>query len=608
MRVRGKSEEVLRTLSDRKKGGRISHRVIEDMLAAANILEVLEREYDLYFDEGSKGWWNTNCPLPGHDDSSPSFGIHPESGMYHCFGCIASNEPIVTKDGIIPLSEIKPGNFVLGKNGDWDRVLFVINKGVRNCIKFETSVFRSDGLVLTEDHRCLVVKLDDVSRWLPYMVKHPARGLKYLSSARAKKRSKRYQGKLKLTEVLARDVSLGDYMAYPVISEYLRKNEPVKTTVPYGKNGATIEFCLPCHEDIAWLYGLYLAEGSIGRGYVCFSLHRNEAETHGRKAIELIKKHFNVEGAISFPRSRPNSCEVHFCSTALALALATAFGSGAQNKKLPPECMIWPANVQKQLLQGHRDGDGRRRDGVVSTISHDLAHGIFHIAIQAGEHPSIVKYPSSTDGVCHSEFWTINTLRPSVRAFFEDIEGTQYYLTRLDRICDSGSTSVFDITTESTNSFLTKLGIVHNCGEKGTLLTFIQKVEGLSFPEAVARLSLITGIGIDEEQGELHRTVRDIKDAIDDYLSRSADTNLPGGMSEPAFLRAVAARVREFEAKSEHHPEAIRFADELYQEMDHMVYEQNHKGLTSFWAGLGKRMRAKLTSLRAESAEVTADA
>lgn len=232
MRVRGKSEEVLKTLSDIKKGGRISHRVIEDMLAAANILEVLEREYDLYFDAGTKGWWNTNCPLPGHDDNSPSFGVHPESGMYHCFGC----------------------------------------------------------------------------------------------------------------------------------------------------------------------------------------------------------------------------------------------------------------------------------------------------------------------------------------------------------------------------------------SEKGTLLTFIQKVEGLSFPEAVARLSLITGIGIDEGQGELHRTVRDIKDAIDDYLSRSADTNLPGGMSEPAFLRAVAARVREFESKSDHNPEAIRFADELYQEMDQMVYEQNHKALTSFWAGLGKRMRAKLASLHSETLEGGNDA
>jgi hypothetical protein len=222
MRVRGKSEEVLKALSDRKKAGGISQHVIDDMLASANILDVLEREYDLYFEAGSKGWWNTNCPLPGHDDSSPSFGVHPESGMYHCFGC----------------------------------------------------------------------------------------------------------------------------------------------------------------------------------------------------------------------------------------------------------------------------------------------------------------------------------------------------------------------------------------GGKGTLLTFIQKVEGLSFPEAVARLSMITGIDINEEQSELHRTVRDIKAAINDYLSRSAETDLPGGMSEPAFLRAVAARIREFEAKSGHQPDAILFADSLYKEMDQMIYQQNHKGLANFWAGLGKRMRDKLASIR----------
>jgi DNA primase len=28
-----------------------------------------------------------SCPIPGHEDSSPSFTIYPESGRWYCFGC-----------------------------------------------------------------------------------------------------------------------------------------------------------------------------------------------------------------------------------------------------------------------------------------------------------------------------------------------------------------------------------------------------------------------------------------------------------------------------------------------------------------------------------------
>ena len=138
------------------------------------------------------------------------------------------------------------------------------------------------------------------------------------------------------------------------------------------------------------------------------------------------------------------------------------------------------------------------------------------------------------------------------------------------------------------------------CSEKGNLLTFIQKVDGLSFPEAVARLSVISGIGIDDTQGELHRTVRDVKDAIEDYLSREAETDLPGGMGEVTFMHAVANRIKEFEQKADHSAEAIEFSDSLYNEMDSMIYVQDHQGMKKFWSGLGQRMREKLATIEHE--------
>ena len=62
--------------------------LIEEIIEALDIREVIEEEYNLVFEEpNAAGWWHTNCPLPGHRDSTPSFGVNPELRMYKCFGC-----------------------------------------------------------------------------------------------------------------------------------------------------------------------------------------------------------------------------------------------------------------------------------------------------------------------------------------------------------------------------------------------------------------------------------------------------------------------------------------------------------------------------------------
>jgi len=36
---------------------------------------------------GFKAGRSTTCPLPGHDDGKPSFGVFAEGKAYKCFGC-----------------------------------------------------------------------------------------------------------------------------------------------------------------------------------------------------------------------------------------------------------------------------------------------------------------------------------------------------------------------------------------------------------------------------------------------------------------------------------------------------------------------------------------
>lgn len=60
-----------------------------------NIIEFMESEYDSGFIYSkSSNWANTNCPMPKHDDSSPSFGVSIDDNLYNCFGCGAKGDII----------------------------------------------------------------------------------------------------------------------------------------------------------------------------------------------------------------------------------------------------------------------------------------------------------------------------------------------------------------------------------------------------------------------------------------------------------------------------------------------------------------------------------
>lgn len=53
-----------------------------------SIVDYMESEYDSGFIfSKSSNWANTNCPMPKHADSSPSFGVNIENNFYNCFGC-----------------------------------------------------------------------------------------------------------------------------------------------------------------------------------------------------------------------------------------------------------------------------------------------------------------------------------------------------------------------------------------------------------------------------------------------------------------------------------------------------------------------------------------
>jgi DNA primase len=56
-------------------------------------LEEVARRYTDLESVGGKAWFTGRCPLPTHEDRTPSFYIYPP-GRYHCYGCGGSGDVI----------------------------------------------------------------------------------------------------------------------------------------------------------------------------------------------------------------------------------------------------------------------------------------------------------------------------------------------------------------------------------------------------------------------------------------------------------------------------------------------------------------------------------
>lgn len=136
------------------------------------------------------------------------------------------------------------------------------------------------------------------------------------------------------------------------------------------------------------------------------------------------------------------------------------------------------------------------------------------------------------------------------------------------------------------------------CGASGDLLTFVRKMEGLSFKQAVERVMLITGLNIAEEGGQVYKTLRDINWTADEFLNYTIEYNLPGGISPVQFLRSVSDRLKNFESKVEHDEVELDWVDTVYQRADNAVMKEDYKSLNKLWKNLSNEMKERLYAYR----------
>ncbi len=334
---------------------RIAQRSIEEVREAANIVEVAS-EFTALRRQGAR--FAGLCPYPDHQEKTPSFSVAPERGFYYCFGCLEANERIWTSRGLIPIAATEVGDEVIGLDG---RRETITDKWFKSgpTLRIRTGAAK-EGIELTPDHQCVFLSREEALRAIPGVhIRYSGKDEVRFSS---KLRKKNALGP-RLSVHDASDVRSGDFWLYPVISEEDRKNDPLlgeHVIKPYTKGPRTERVeKLHVNTRTAWLYGVWLAEGSLYRGGLKWSFGVDE-EVLASRVMRILDEEFG-KASSKFVRLDKNICEVTCSNTHLAALFGYWFGRGCANKRVPAQMLGWTAGCQAALVQGYFDGDGSTR-------------------------------------------------------------------------------------------------------------------------------------------------------------------------------------------------------------------------------------------------------
>ncbi len=131
------------------------------------------------------------------------------------------------------------------------------------------------------------------------------------------------------------------------------------------------------------------------------------------------------------------------------------------------------------------------------------------------------------------------------------------------------------------------------CQERGNLINFIRIVDGLSFNEAVEKLSLLAGVDIANSNLSAYRALRDIDTTVKAFLNDQSNSKLPAGISPVEYMRNIAERLRAYELKVNSDENELVWVDSIYKEIDAKDIKDDQKGMSQIWSSLTKEMKER---------------
>jgi len=241
----------------------------------------------------------------------------------------------------------------------------------------------------------------------------------------------------------------------------------------YGWRGKQKSFPsqIELDEDLYWLIGLYIAEGSCSKNSVYFSLNIKEIEII-EKIKQIVKKKFSLETRLRFLKQCPNCVNVCVSSTAFVHFMKSfVFGNSVQRTKQVNYNLL-NKNYLKSLLEGIFAGDGyidnRRKDlRHITTVVPHLAYFYFQLVASCGFHPSIKLFQNfgfqknqKKLAIYHIS-WSVNRTKRNFEKLVDGKHFWAYKIKKIEKFYYKGQ--VYNLEIEDEPSYTTGLFLVHNC-------------------------------------------------------------------------------------------------------------------------------------------------
>ena len=453
---------------------------------------------------------NYRALCPFHKEKNPSFYVSPERQIWHCFGCFLPGTLIKTEKGFHKIEELKIGDKVLTHRGRYMPVIRTLWRPYKGEI-VEIKVRKSNEIIsLTSDHRVYVIKTKNCI--------YKNRTTRICQWRCDKKGCPRFYLNYKIEKVPASQLSLNDFLLYPVnreikdveiidLEKYYHRKES-----NFGVKIGEIPTKIKVDEKFLKLLGYYIAEGSNHRAYIRFSLGGDEIE-FAKEIIKLIKEIFGIKGSIHERKKGKTGIEVTACNSKLADIFGNLCGKGAENKHIPFELQFLPPEKQRIILDAIWKGDGtiskvrgckeERTYKSIGTTSLILAEQLRDILLRLKIAPSISIREEKIDkkGVHHKKHFVVSWQEEYKLNFthFYEKDGVLYWLLPIKEIRKryyQGDT--YDLTVAEDHSYVATNFVVSNCGRGGDIFRFVMEIENVDFPEALRILAKKAGVELKE--------------------------------------------------------------------------------------------------------------
>jgi DNA (cytosine-5)-methyltransferase 3A len=346
--------------------------------------------------------------------------------------CFVTNTPIITKDCIKNIQDIKIGDYVLTHNNNYKKIISIGNE------KKDTVRFLAQGAtptITTNNH--------------PYYVRT---------------RYKKWNNNLRRYEILFYDP---EWMEVHKI----KKNNYVGTPIL-----KTSENPFNLTEEECFLIGLYVGDGHTRKDYRISENRPNDRHWQliisvGDHEIDNFKNNFNELNYSLYSHTKGTHRAV-FSSKRLVQLVELYCGCGAINKHFGKMLLDLPINLLKKVIEGYHFADGHLENKMlrVTTISEKLVQTL-SIAVAKVYKTSCTIHFSKKPKKCTIEGRIVNqnnvwylkyhTYHPksSRSRIIDDV-----IWNPVKNISETGKVeSVYNLEVEDDNSYVANTHIVHNC-------------------------------------------------------------------------------------------------------------------------------------------------